>query len=194
LVTALVALALAGAGCDLPTNRTAIVFDASPTSTTCAGKISMSIYLVDTNAKPEHLTPVVRSNEGDAPVCAIYALNAGPTASEQINGIETRFLEIPGRLGLSVKGNTATVQLDEGFISLASPVSLAQAFGQVVYTLTGLNITPKISRVQFTFDNRPYPEVVLPNLTTRATGLVTRADYCAIGPPGQRCGPPAPPG
>jgi spore germination protein GerM len=189
LATVLVA-GLGVAGCNLPTDRTATVFNDSPTASSCTGPISVTIYLVDTTAKPEHLTPVTRRNaakNGDAPLCALNALNAGPTVDEQIKGIETRFLEIPEGLGLNdVSSGTATVQLDPAFLSIVSQKSLAEAFGQIVYTLTGLNVG--ISHVGFIFDNRPFPGVVLPNGKMRTNGVVSRSDYCSIGPPGQRCG------
>lgn len=185
---ALLVVALGAGGCILPTDQSAIVFNDAPPSSSCAGPISISIYLVNTTVQPERLTPVSRpAKNGDKPLCALNALNAGPTPDEQIKGIETRFLEIPEGLGLNdVSGGTATVQLDAAFLSVASQRSLAEAFGQVVYTLTGLNVG--ISRVQFIFENSAYSRVILANGTIRSSGLVTRADYCAFGPPGQRCG------
>jgi spore germination protein GerM len=192
LAAPLLAVAIGLAGCVLPTNQTATVFNdaPSPSLSSCAGPISISIYLVDTTVSPERLTPVVRprsAKNGDEPFCALETLNLGPTVDEQIKGLVTRFLDIPEGLALvgDLSGGTATVQLDASFLSIAPGRALAEAFGQVVFTLTGLNVG--ISKVQFIFENSPYQRVLLPDGTIRSNGLVSRADYCSIGPVDQRC-------
>jgi spore germination protein GerM len=185
----IVALALVVAGCNLPTSQTATVFNDSVSQTGCTGPLAITIYLVNTNTIPERLAPVSRPDSaktGDKPLCALNALNAGPTSDEQIRGIETKFVEIPELLGLSdVSGGVATVQLDAGFLAISPAKSLYQAFGQIVYTLTGLGVG--IDRVQFVFDNIPYVGVLLPSGKVRRSGRVSRADYCAIGPVDQGC-------
>ncbi len=188
----LVAVALGAAACGIPATKNAAPFNASPTETNCTGPETVTIYLV--SSATNDLAPVRRvgvAKPGDAPLCAVNELNAGPTPDESIAGLRTAFDEIPEELAyLGTVNGTATVQLDAPFLSIAPEQSVYEAFGQIVYTLTGLG--DGISGVEFVFDNRPYLDVVLPNGELAKGGIARRAEYCTIGPPRLRCASSAP--
>jgi hypothetical protein len=182
-VVALGALALICASCNLPTNATALPFSIARTSNNgCDGTIAVTIYLT----KAGRLFPVRRTNAAkntqDAALCALAKLNAGPTLKEQSLGIETAFNVIPEDLGLvpGTTGGLATVELDPYFLSISPTREIEFAFGQIVYTLTALDVG--ITKVAFTFDDQPYDEVLLPTGEVSASGYVTANDYCSIAP------------
>jgi spore germination protein GerM len=182
----LVALALGATSCELPTDPNAMAFNASPAPSGCSGPLTVTIYLV--NNATERLAPVRRPNvarSGNSALCALDELSIGPTAEEEIQpGLTTAFVGIP-HLGLvSVSNGTAVVGLDPQFQAISGKSKQVLAFGQIVYTLTSIS---GIDRVQFDFDNVAYAAVQLPGGALRTTGLVSKADYCAIGPPGQNC-------
>jgi spore germination protein GerM len=190
LLAVTAAVAVGCVSCGIPTSPDATVFNAPADAAACTGPQDITIYLIGTVGNRDRLAPVRRSHvarPGDAAECAINALNAGPTSDEVINGLSTAFVEIPE--GLTYVGTTkdvATVQLDARFLSIAQPAKIAEAYAQIVYTLTGLGVG--INKVQFIFDNGPFLGVLLPNGTAAPNGITTRQDYCALAPAGQRCG------
>ncbi len=187
----LVCLALGAAGCGIPTDHSAIPFNASPSASNCSGPISITIYLIRTTAGKTRLAPVSRpdiAKNGDAPLCAINELNLGPTSEESINGLQTAFDSIPEGLALlDTSGGEAIVELDPSFLSIASRTAVAEAFGQIVFTLTGLPGS-SISKVKFVFNNGTFGGVVTGDLSIATSGVVSRSDYCSLAPIGVPCG------
>ena len=123
---------------------------ATSTVTTLPGTTAFDIYLVH----KENLAASGRTVEGAAsPDAAVSALLAGPQGSlERDLGYTT---EIPAGTttnGVSVSGNTATVDLSKSFASGGGSQSMQARVAQVVFTVTQF---PGISRVNFELDGKP---------------------------------------
>ena len=188
LALAVAAIAVGGASCGIPPSPNATVFNAQADGGACNGPKSINIYLVTQANGHERLQPVRRAHvarDGDEAICAINALNAGPTSDEVINGLSTAFVLPEGLTYLGADNGVAMVQLDAAFLSIAQPTKIYEAYAQIVYTLTGLGVG--ITKVQFIFDNGPYLGVLLPGGGVAKQGIVSRQSYCTFGPPGQGC-------
>lgn len=113
------------------------------------------------------------------PAEAIEALNNGPDAAEIRKGFSTALSVAPGA-GVSYIGfasGTASVQLDDTFITSLLGVPLYEAFGQIVATLVGLD-SGAVHAVEFTHDGITWP-ALLPNGET-VYRPVALCDYAAI--------------
>ena len=188
VVLAAVGIAIGCASCGIPASPSATAFNAQADGGACNGPKSINIYLVATVNNRERLQPVRRAHvarDGDEAICAINALNDGPTSDEVINGLSTAFVLPEGLTYLGENNGVAMVQLDAAFLSIAQPTKIYEAYGQIVYTLTGLGVG--IDKVQFIFDNGPYLGVLLPGGGVAVDGIVGRQNYCSFGPPGQGC-------
>jgi spore germination protein GerM len=185
-------VAVLTAACGVPTDESARPFNISANAAQCSGPSPITVYFVDASSSSgSRLKGVQRrhvANAGDSALCALEALNAGPTPDEFIEGLATAFQAIPEGLTLlaPIRNGVATVQLDAPFVSNFVLSSLAEAYGQIVFTLTGLP-NAGITEVQFIFENEPYPGVVTPNGRAVNSGRVSRSQYCAIAPVGARC-------
>lgn len=127
------------------------------------------------------LVPVHRTAARPTPQAALDALAEGPTSAEINAGLTSSLVLYPvPRLHLAgavTKDGVARVTLDISTASLADPILLYQALGQIVWTLTQFCA---IQEVSFSYDGRSFP-AFLPNGTAPPTP-VSRVDYLEIGP------------
>ena len=153
----------------------------TPTTTTPVGpstghEVAYSIYLLDNGV----LVPVRRLALKATPQFALDALAFGPTTSEFNASLSSALITFPPphlRLtGPITKSGVARVALDSTTASL-DPISLYEALGQIVLTLTQFC---GIGEVSFTFNGAAFP-AFLPNGTAPPTP-VSRADYLEITP------------
>ncbi len=152
----------------------------APGTTTTAGgaqSTAFSIFLV----QGEKVAPVVRPDESgaqatttDRAAAAVTALLNGPTDVETSAPADIRLTTaIPAGtklLGLSIAGDTATVDLTSSFGSGGGSLSMFLRIGQVVYTVTQFS---GVRKVLFHMDGKPVPTlggegVILSDPVTRA--------------------------
>ncbi len=153
----------------------------TPTTTTPAGpavghEVAYSIYLLDNGV----LVPVRRLAPKPAPQFALDSLAFGPTTAEFNASLSSALITFPPphlRLtGPVTKAGLARVALDSTTASL-DPISLYEALGQIVLTLTQFC---GVQEVSFSFNGSAFP-AFLPNGTAPPTP-VSRADYLEITP------------
>lgn len=137
----------------------------------------VTIYLV----KDEHLAPTQRvSTEPPGSVSeaaeAIMMILGGPTPDEQRAGLGTVIPEATWLRGLSVDGDTATVDLNKEFESGGGSLSMRLRVAQIVYTLTG----DTVKRVAFTIDGKPVDAIGGEGVMVDPP--VTRADFKDLAP------------
>jgi spore germination protein GerM len=113
---------------------------------------------------------------------ALNLLFTGPSGADRRNGLTSYFHPLdhvqPIVTNLSTSG-LATIELDESF-TLLSGTALADALGQIVYTVTGVAGTT-VTGVEFTLDNGA-PFAGYSPAGTILTGPLTRKDYALIAP------------
>ncbi len=77
----------------------------------------------------------------------------------------------------------ATVNLNSNFLGLPEGL-LPLAYGQIVYTLTGLGLGTRAVQFVIGATDFPWPLVFLPGGTTVSSGEVYRVSYCSIATTG----------
>lgn len=169
--------ALLSAGCGVPVDAQARALDPSAApyqvvtrqrSAPPTGTFRVVVYLVRDSA----LLPVPRRVPASpTPEQVLAALAAGPTSTEQADGVSTG-LPVDGDISLSgVEGTTAVVSVPaEAGTSSRSDAVLA--FGQVVLSLTAL---PAVTGVLFEQDGKPLQ--VPRSDGSLSTGPLVRLDY-----------------
>lgn len=165
----------------IPYNLEGGAASAVPSTTQPVGRPATNhayaIYLLDNNV----LVPERRFAADPTPKVALAALAQGPSTVEFGAGV-TSSLPLFPTPNLSIehitRGGVATVALDASTAS-TDPVSLYEALGQIVYTLTQFCDT--IQEVSFTYAGKPFP-AFLPNGTAPAAPVV-RVDYAEIVAP-----------
>ncbi len=155
LVSTVIVMTTAAAACGssnkktLPTTTTTST-TVSSTTTTAAGSAAVDIYLVH----EEKLAAAGRTVAGTAtPESALQALVAGPEGSLERGLVLTT--EIPTGTtvnGVTVSGDTATVDLSRSFESGGGSLSMQARVAQVVFTVTQFS---GITRVRFALDGTP---------------------------------------
>jgi germination protein M len=122
----------------------------SSTTTTASGSAAVDIYLVH----KEKLAAAGRTVAGTAtPETALQALVAGPKGSLERGLVLTT--EIPTGTtvnGVTVSGDTATVDLSKSFESGGGSLSMQARVAQAVFTVTQFS---GITRVRFELDGTP---------------------------------------
>jgi spore germination protein GerM len=188
-LTALVAAAVALAGCGIPTASAPSPIAKSDvpyhllnppnTTTTSPGVppavgVPVVIYLV---APDGHLVAATREVAVPASLTQVVgALLAGPTATESAAGIQS-FLDPTGvQVSLAPAGGVATVNFTTDPILVVGP-DQTLALSQVVYTLTQ---QPGVTGVNFAIDGKA---IEVPTAAgAQVPGPVGRADYVAQAP------------
>ena len=100
-----------------------------------ADAATVHVYFV----RGEHGTAVHRSASALTPArAAVNALLAGPTARERIWGLSSAVPTGSRLLGLTIRNQTATVDLTSRFASGGGSASMNERLGQLVYTLTAI--------------------------------------------------------
>jgi hypothetical protein len=115
---------------------------------------------------------------------ALSALNDGPSANEIRQGITSALLEVPhANVRISVintKGHFVQVALDSEFVPPnLFGTRLAQAYAQIVYTLTSSVFAKQLSGVEFELNGNTWP-AYLPNGSFG--GVVGQHDYEVFRP------------
>jgi hypothetical protein len=179
------------AGCGIPVDRAAhsfVVVQASPTPTSPGPAHEISVYFVQ-NKKLVAVRRDISATSAAAAQETLVQLLAGPTVQEKATGITT---SIPSTAAITVTNppvhGVIDVALDTNFLGIELGPLLFQAYGQVVYTLTGADLG--ITKVQFLVGTQkwalvfePSPIATGPSSTSGATvvsGLVSRSNYCKI--------------
>ncbi len=166
LVVALAVLALIGAACGVPVDRTPtplsktgvpfrLLSPPAPSTTTTtlpvANQVLVHVYLIGTNGRLVSCNRLIGLPLGIGLNAVLNALLAGPTAAEQAQGLQT---DIPSRtklLSTSISGTTATINLNAVFgQQLVGPAQIP-AVAQLVYTATDQS---GISSVAFQIDGQ----------------------------------------
>jgi len=165
----------------LPTTTTATTTTGATTATTTGttpqpGTQTLRIYLL----RGGTVTPVAREVPPTQAVAraALTALVAGPTGSEQADGLST---DVPAEARLrnvTVANGVATVDFDAAF-ARGAEATIARRLAQVVFTVTQF---PSVTSVRFEQDGAPLPTVVDGN-GVPLQHPASRADYEAITPP-----------
>ena len=173
--------------CDHVHHRPGLSDDEPPGVTTtspAASSAAFSIYLV----QGEKVAPVARADESDAQAtttaraaAAVTALLKGPTDIETTAPEDVRLTTaIPADtklLGLTIAGDTATVDLTSTFGSGGGSLSMFLRIGQVVYTVTQFE---GVTKVLFHMDGKPVEALGGEGVILSAP--VTRADSEAVTP------------
>jgi germination protein M len=122
----------------------------APTSTTPPPTAAAVVYLM----RGEHLAAVSRTvtGEGSAAHLAVSGLLQAPSADELGAGLGTAIPAETTLLGVTTRGDLATVDLSRAFESGGGSLSMQARVAQVVYTLTRV---PGIQRVAFQLDGHP---------------------------------------
>jgi spore germination protein GerM len=186
--TSLIAAVAIVAGCGVPTQDAAHRIDddqvplglleadtsapAADTTEPALSTTTAAVYLV----RDDRLVPVQRSVTELTPEDVIAALLAGPTPSEEADGLRSA-LE-PAELVNSARrtGDNAQVDLAPAFTAGAAGEQRT-ALAQMTYSLTEI---PGIAAVTFTLDGEP---TNVPRADGSAsTGPVRREDYQLLGP------------
>jgi len=121
---------------------------AAPTTLPNSDEPAVALYFV----RGERLAVVGRSiGTWDAPA-VMQALLAGPTTAESADGVRTLIPDGTRLLGVSVQGNTATVDLSPDYEAMGGTLAVSLAVAQVTYTLTQL---ADVDDVRFRIDGAP---------------------------------------
>lgn len=171
------ATALAATGCGVPTDAQARALDPSAApyqvvtrqrTAPPTGTFRIVVYLVRDGA----LLPVPRRvPSSPTPEQVLAALAAGPTPTEQAEGVSTG-LPVDGDISLSgLEGTTATVSVPAA-AGTSSRSDAVLAFGQVVLSLTAL---PTVNGVLFQQDGNALQ--VPRSDGSLSTGPLVRLDY-----------------
>lgn len=169
----LVVLALVAASCGAP----AVTTTSTPPATSTASMVTVTTsaattttapaaerhvapyFLMDTTGEVTgpgpFLVPVDRAVKGEATVAsALDALLAGPTADERsaTPPISSAIPEGTELLGVTVDGNTATIDLSEEFASGGGSFSVMARLAQLVYTATRFE---EVDQVTLHLDGEP---------------------------------------
>lgn len=194
-VAALLALLGLAAGCGIPVDASAKPLNAAQQnllrgtpqvpSNYMSGSTPFTVYFI----RGGSLYPVRRyinsstlSTTAEA-TAALAALDLGPSSNELTDGIFTTLIESPRTVlridSINQKGHYARVILDSEF---SSPdlfgSTLAQAYAQIVYTLTASLFVGQISAVEFELNGIP-AAAYLPN-GALDFGPVTQQDYAVF--------------
>lgn len=129
------------------------------------------------------LVEVARSVSPPASVQkVIYALEAGPFATEYHDGYESAVSPTSHLVAVGpVRNGTATVRLDRQYSQLSGEGPVEE-LGQIVWSLTSSNLGVK--RVQFVGPGGPVPVEIDTGLFVNRP--VTTADYAGLIGPGSR--------
>lgn len=179
-VAATILLALAA--CGVPTDDEARVTDPAEvpfglldadrrarTDVERSGPTVVEVYLfAETEAA---LIPVARRVEDPTLMTALAELERGPTDAEAAAGLRSALDESDVIIAADVSGDTATVDLAEGFSAISGADQLV-AIAQTVFTATA---RPGVDQVAFLLDGRP---IEIPRGDGSLTsGAVSRDDY-----------------
>lgn len=179
-VAATILLALAA--CGVPTDDEARVTDPAEvpfglldadrrarTDVERSGPTVVEVYLfAETEAA---LIPVARRVEDPTLMTALAELERGPTDAEAAAGLRSALDESDVVIAADVSGDTATVDLAEGFSAISGADQLV-AIAQTVFTATA---RPGVDQVAFLLDGRP---IEIPRGDGSLTsGAVSRDDY-----------------
>ena len=179
LASLLVVVCLAGCGNE---SQLVLIDDlpadlyASPTPAPTAGAVSRtSVFFV----REGRLVSVLRLPTASRTPAesALSDLLLGPTPEEMGAGLSSAIPPGAGLLGVSVDGDTASIDLSREFEASADQPVVVLRLAQVVYTLTAL---PRVERVRFLIDGDAVP--VVGDDGRLREGAVTRSDYAAVGP------------
>jgi hypothetical protein len=162
----------------IPANQ--VPFDLLATSTTEGTDTTLPIVTVKTTVYmigPNRLVGVSRS----VPIpltlgSALASVVQGPTSSEESSGLRSAINPTTSVLNAQINGNTALVNLSDSFTDIGLQDQI-YALAQLVYTATEL---PNVMNVQISLNGRP--EEVPRGDGSTTSGLLTRADYAAVGP------------
>ena len=134
-----------------------------------AGRTVAEVYLcADEEAT---LGPVARRVDGPALAVTLAELERDPTDAEAAAGLRSALAGSDVIAGAGTTGETATVDLGEGFAAIGGSEQLV-AISQIVFTATA---RPGVEQVTFTLDGRP---IEIPTGDGSLTsGAVSRDDY-----------------
>lgn len=134
-----------------------------------SGPTVVEVYLF---AETEgELIPVARRVEDPTLMTALAELERGPTDAEAATGLRSALDESDVVIAADVSGDTATVDLAEGFSAISGANQLV-AIAQTVFTATA---RPGVDQVAFLLEGRP---IEIPRGDGSLTsGTVTRDDY-----------------
>lgn len=175
-------IVLALAACGVPTDDEARLTDPAEvpfglldtdrrgrTEAEPSGPTVVEVYLL---AETEGaLIPVARRVEDPGLMTALAELERGPTDAEAAAGLRSALDETDVIIDAAIRGDTATVDLAEGFSAISGASQLV-AIAQTVFTATA---RPGVERVAFLLEGRP---IEIPRGDGSLTsGAVTRDDY-----------------
>lgn len=134
-----------------------------------AGATIAEVYLfADEEAT---LVPVARRVDGPSLATTLAELERSPSDAEAAAGLRSALADSDVIAGAATAGETATVDLGEGFSVIGGAEQLV-AISQIVFTATA---RPGVVQVTFTLDGRP---IEIPRGDGSLTsGAVTRDDY-----------------
>ena len=189
----IIALGLFASGCSISVDAAPTQLNAShtaelalppptdaPSASTGNGS-PFPVYLI----RDGKLVAIQRYYNRPSPRTALLALDFGPLTSEIRRGISTEIAYTPNAqvswLSTNASG-IATVELDSQF----EPPNLigthlAQAFAQIVYTLTAPDAPYGVKGVVFDLTGIHWP-AYLPDGESRFNTPVSYVDYAALGP------------
>jgi spore germination protein GerM len=193
-IVAVAVAALALSACSIPTQgadhavgvqNPLTVLNSTPPGTVAPGRSPTTaylIYFVFDGALFAVPRVAARSTEpGFGPLDeALELLFNGPNSDERREGVATYFhpLVQVAPVVTSLTDGIATIQLDESF-TLLTGTALADAMGQIVYTVTGVTGTP-VTGVEFTLAGSPFAGYSPSGAILE--GPISRVDYESIAP------------
>ena len=155
----------------------------SSTTRSGTGGTTVQVYLLDETPEGVHLVAVDRRvDRADLPDDRLAALFGGATDDEIDAGITTSIPADTVLLGVSASedddDDEVMVDISEDIFSVQSG-ALAQAFAQIVYTVTEPD-AGGFRQVRFSREGEPVP--ALDGEGVEQEGPVTRADYDSLAP------------